>query len=65
MLLERSLRQILGGHTNIKIAPEWSQGGPKMEAEFIKDCVKIEKNALNHPKWLPDGSEDPFTQNSS
>ena len=43
----------------LKIEP----GGPKMEPECTKSGAKIEKNALNRPKWLPDGSQDPFTQN--
>ena len=42
----------------LKIEP----GGPKMEPECTKSGAKIEKNALNRPKWLPDGSQDPFTQ---
>ena len=33
-----------------------------MEPGCTKRGAKIEKNALNHPKWLPDGSKDPFTQ---
>ena len=28
-----------------------------MEAEFTKNGGKIEKNALNRPKWLPNGSQ--------
>ena len=40
-------------------------GGPKMEPGCIKSGAKIEKNALNRPKWLPDGSQDPFTGNDS
>ena len=27
--------------------------------------AKMEKNALNHQKWLPDSSQDPSTQNPS
>ena len=38
--------------------PRWS----KMEPERLKDGIKIEKRALNRPKWLPDGSQDPFRQ---
>ena len=33
-----------------------------MEPEFIKSEAKIEKSALNRPKWLPDGSQDHFCQ---
>ena len=45
----------------VKIEP----GGPKMEPGCTKSGAKIEKNALNRPKWLPDGSQDPFTGNDS
>ena len=31
-----------------------------MEPEFAKNGGKIEKNALNRPKWLPDSSQDHF-----
>ena len=31
-----------------------------MEPELTKDGAKIEKSALNRPKWLPDGSQDHF-----
>ena len=34
-----------------------------MELELTTSGAKIEKSALNRPKWLPDGSRDPFTQN--
>ena len=37
-------------------------GRPKMEPELTKNGAKIEKNALNRPKWLPDGSQDYFLQ---
>ena len=36
-----------------------------MEPECTKSGAKIEKNALNRPKRLPDGSQDPFTQKVS
>ena len=42
----------------LKIKP----GGPKMEPGCTKSAAKIEKNVLNHPKWLPDGFQDPFPQ---
>ena len=42
----------------MKLEPGW----PKMEPEFTKNGGKIEKNALNRPKWLPDSSQDPFPQ---
>ena len=31
-----------------------------MEPELIKNGAKIKNNVLNHPKWLPDGSQDHF-----
>ena len=34
-----------------------------MEPELTKSGAKIEKSTLNRPKWLPNGSQDPFTQN--
>ena len=40
-----------------KMAPE--------EPGCTKSAAKIEKNALNRPKWLPDGSQDPLTQKDS
>ena len=40
----------------MKLEPGW----PKMEPEFTKNGGKIEKNALNRPKWLPDSSQDHF-----
>ena len=43
----------------LKIEP----GGPKMEPGCAKSGAKIEKNALNRPTWLPDGSQDLFTGN--
>ena len=33
-----------------------------MEPGCTKSGAKIEKNALNRPKWLPDGSQDPLGQ---
>ena len=36
-----------------------------MEPELTKSGAKIEKSALNRPKWLPDGSQDPFWQEVS
>ena len=45
----------------LKIEP----GGPKMEPGCTKSGAKIEKNALAHPKWLPDESQDPFTGKGS
>ena len=33
-----------------------------MKPGCTKSEAKIEKNALNRPKWLPDGSQDPFNQ---
>ena len=33
-----------------------------MEPELTKSAAKIEKSALNRPKWLPDGSQDPLDQ---
>ena len=41
-----------------KFDPEWGRGYPKS----TKNRAKIETNALNHPKWLPDGSQDPKSQ---
>ena len=41
-----------------KFDPEWGRGQPKS----TKNRAKIETNALNHPKWLPDGSQDPKSQ---
>ena len=40
-------------------------GEPKMDPECLEDQATIEKNALNRPKWPPDGSQDPFTRNDS
>ena len=34
----------------------------KLEPELTKSKAKIEKSALNRPKWLPDGSQDIFRQ---
>ena len=45
----------------LKIEP----GGPKREPGCTKSAAKIEKNTLNHPKWLPDGFQDPFTGKGS
>ena len=42
----------------LKIEP----GGPKMDPGCTKSEAKIEKKGLNRPKWLLDGSQDPFTQ---
>jgi len=36
-----------------------------MEPESTKNEAKIEKNALKSLKWLPDGSQDLFSQNHS
>ena len=36
-----------------------------MEPELTKSGAKIEKSALNRPKWLPDGSQDHFCQEVS
>ena len=33
-----------------------------MEPELTKNGAKIEKSALNRPKWLPDGFQDHFPQ---
>ena len=33
-----------------------------MEPELTNSEAKVEKSALNRPKWLPDGSQDPFCQ---
>ena len=33
-----------------------------MEPGCAKSGAKIEKNASNRPKWLPDGSQDPLTK---
>ena len=37
-------------------------GGPKMEPECLQNRAKIERNALNPLKSLPDGSQDLFSQ---
>ena len=36
-----------------------------MEPELTTNGARIEKSALNCPKWLPDGSQDPFWQEVS
>ena len=36
-----------------------------MEPESTKHGAQIEKSALNRPKWLPDGSQDPFRQDEA
>ena len=36
-----------------KFDPEWGRGYPKS----TQNRAKIETNALNHPKWPPDGSQ--------
>ena len=40
-------------------------GGPKMKPGCSTNRAKMEKNALNHQKWLPDSSQDPLTQKGS
>ena len=37
----------------------------KMDPGFTKSGAKIEKSALNRPKWLLDGSQDPYRQEVS
>ena len=37
----------------------------KLEPELTKSGAKIEKSALNRPKWLPHGSQDLFRQEVS
>ena len=36
-----------------------TQNGARMHQKWSQN----QKNALNRPKWLPDGSQDPFTRN--
>ena len=45
-----------------KIDKKSSLGKPKVEPGCTKNEAKIEKHGLNCTKWLPDGSQDPFTQ---
>ena len=41
-----------------KFDPKWGQGRPKID----KKIGKTRKDAQKRYKWLPDGSQDPFTQ---
>ena len=48
---------------NYKNQLKMEPGRPKMKPGCTTSGAKIEKNALNRPKWLPDVSQDPFTGN--
>ena len=42
--------------------PKSTQNGIGGYPKSAKNRPKMGRNAPNHPTWLPDGSQDPFTQ---
>ena len=62
-------RRFLGGLASPREGPASPRGGPASPREgpanqngprILQNRVEVERNALNHPKWLPDGSQDLF-----
>ena len=48
--------------------PKWLQSRARVsqnEPESPKNGAKIQKSALNRPKWLPDGFQDHFPQKAA